>query len=84
MHCYMDILATHIADYFTDNIKTEEAGFEILLHHHHQTQRAEINFFFFFYHNVVGIHGLDSIQELELYLLIVPAVLKGEVLNGVL
>lgn len=38
----------------------------------------------FFYHNVVGIHGLDSIQELELYLLIVPIVLKGEELNAIL
>lgn len=35
------------------------------------------------YHNVVGIHGLDSIQKLELYLLIVPTMLKGEVLNSV-
>lgn len=36
-----------------------------------------------FYHNVVWIHGLDSIQELELYLLVVAAVLEGEVLNAI-
>lgn len=33
------------------------------------------------YHDVVGVHGLHSIQELELDLLVFTVVLEGEVLH---
>lgn len=36
------------------------------------------------YHYVVWIHGLHSVQELELDLLIVTVMFKGEILSAIL
>lgn len=37
----------------------------------------------YIYHNVIGIHGLHGIKELELHLLVITAVLKRKELEAI-